>query len=44
MEFGTKNLEKIWNLGPKPLTKSGIWYLVKSGNPGCVHIHSSVMV
>ncbi len=34
MEFGTKKLEKNWNLGPKNLRKPGIWYLDKSGNPG----------
>ncbi len=33
MEFGTKNLEKTWNLGPKTLRNPGIWYLEKSGNP-----------
>ncbi len=33
LEFGTKKLEKTWNLGPKTLRKPGIWYLEKSGNP-----------
>ncbi len=32
MEFGTKKLEKTWNLAPKTLRKPGIWYLEKSGN------------
>ncbi len=33
LEFGTKNVEKIWNLGPKTLRKPGIWYLEKGGKP-----------
>ncbi len=41
LEFGTKNLEKTWNLGPKTLRKPEFWYLEKSMNPGTVSSWSS---